>query len=572
MQKQQFFSRKFTKAEWLVLMGYLAGLIMVIQFHEPWFDEAQAWNIARTASIQEILFTIPHYEGHPPLWHLLLAIFAKNGAPYVLTIRILSIVFCTIAIAIFLFCSPFPKYIRCLLPFTFFFFYQFGIISRPYSLFMIAVMLLAANYTNRNAHPWHYIFPMMLLCLSHTMGILFAGGLCIVWTAEILHELKSTQKLGKFWKDKRFWGLLCMLLLAILLFFTLQTAEDCYYIGKTDTAPPLLQRMISSAKKILVLPMECWFTSVLTNSADVQTSAGLWISAAAGSVLWIVLLMLAKANHKFWTFFLPNLFFVVFWAGFYGAPYHVGLESLFHVFFFWILLEQPGGIQIPKLFSLIAENVKSPQLRKTVAWVCHVVMLVPVFFTITSVRNEIKYPYGATYIADFIKENHLENNTQLMTAWGFVTKSAILRDETTYLPNYPDHYMPAPHPEIDIHLPYIMGDAVTTQAFFDHPVFMNFNAECPDDFYMHYQYAEDPQAVYKLWEEKGLPDFIFDYVPLDVVYDEDTLKDVKYLCIQEVELAHPFKLSVGEYTGRIFIRKDLLEQYPQFHPIYDQPK
>ena len=35
--------------------------------HEPWFDEAQAWVIARDNSLKDILFFIPHYEGHPPL-------------------------------------------------------------------------------------------------------------------------------------------------------------------------------------------------------------------------------------------------------------------------------------------------------------------------------------------------------------------------------------------------------------------------------------------------------------------------------------------------------------------------
>jgi len=41
-------------------------------FHEPWFDEVQAWMIARCATIKELLTVIPHYEGHPPLWHMIL--------------------------------------------------------------------------------------------------------------------------------------------------------------------------------------------------------------------------------------------------------------------------------------------------------------------------------------------------------------------------------------------------------------------------------------------------------------------------------------------------------------------
>lgn len=53
-----------------VLLIYCALHLALTVFHEPWYDEAEAWQIARCASIKDILFTIPHYEGHPPLWHL----------------------------------------------------------------------------------------------------------------------------------------------------------------------------------------------------------------------------------------------------------------------------------------------------------------------------------------------------------------------------------------------------------------------------------------------------------------------------------------------------------------------
>ena len=62
-----------------------------IVFHEPWFDEAQSWAIARSGTIKEILFEIPHYEGHPPLWHLILVPFAKLGAPYELSLAAVNI-------------------------------------------------------------------------------------------------------------------------------------------------------------------------------------------------------------------------------------------------------------------------------------------------------------------------------------------------------------------------------------------------------------------------------------------------------------------------------------------------
>src|SRR4051812_40575150 len=62
------------------LAAWCALVAWVLPLHEPWFDEAQAWLIARDATLWEILGRMS-YEGSPPLWHLLLAPLAKAGAP-----------------------------------------------------------------------------------------------------------------------------------------------------------------------------------------------------------------------------------------------------------------------------------------------------------------------------------------------------------------------------------------------------------------------------------------------------------------------------------------------------------
>ena len=71
--------------ECIALVFYCVGHMLMFLVHEPWFDEALAWLIARDSSIYEILFVTPHYEGHPSLWHLILVPFAKLGAPYELS-------------------------------------------------------------------------------------------------------------------------------------------------------------------------------------------------------------------------------------------------------------------------------------------------------------------------------------------------------------------------------------------------------------------------------------------------------------------------------------------------------
>lgn len=143
-------------------------------------------------------FEIPHYEGHPPLWDLILLPFAKLGAPYELSLAIVNIFFMTLAVAVLLFKSPFPKLIRCLLPFNFFLFYQYGVISRPYCIFVLAIFLAAVCYKNRNENPVKYLLCLALMCAVHSYGIMIAGGLCIVWLIEIFIEYKKAENLQAY--------------------------------------------------------------------------------------------------------------------------------------------------------------------------------------------------------------------------------------------------------------------------------------------------------------------------------------------------------------------------------------
>ena len=59
---------------------YLALTFIGAARHEIWYDEAQAWNIAKYNDISGII-DFMKYEGHPPLWHFVLYPFAKAGLP-----------------------------------------------------------------------------------------------------------------------------------------------------------------------------------------------------------------------------------------------------------------------------------------------------------------------------------------------------------------------------------------------------------------------------------------------------------------------------------------------------------
>ncbi len=189
--------------ELIVITLYVIGHVLMSLVHEPWFDEALAWLISRDSSIYDIMFEATHYEGHPALWHLVLAPFAKSGAPYELSLSFVSLLFSGTAVALFVWKAPFKRIFRITIPFTYFIFYQYSVVSRPYCMMMLAFVLMAITYKSRNEHPGRFVCSMLFLCATSAYGIVIAGGVTIAWLIEMF--IGDTGEFGQEGENGRNW-------------------------------------------------------------------------------------------------------------------------------------------------------------------------------------------------------------------------------------------------------------------------------------------------------------------------------------------------------------------------------
>ena len=568
------FSKKKGFAEYFALLLYITGLAVIGYFHEHWFDEAQAWQIARSASVREILTVVPHYEGHPPLWHLVLVPFAKLGAPYHFSLCFVNILFCSAAAALLLFRSPFPKAVRCTLPFTYFFFYQYGVICRPYSMMTLAFMLIAMTYSSRDRKPWRYVLSLCFLCMTTTICIIIAGGLCIVWTGEILAELKNSRRLNSFWKDKRFLPLLTILILAIAILLITRTADDCYYAGieyRSDIKAILSNW--SNHLTMLYMPAESWIgtlTNYSRNSGD--DIIGIILSSVCGAAIWAFLIAVTRKNKKLLTFLVPYLMYAIFLSYFYLSVHHFGIGTMFHVFILWIMAEQPGGIILPQTVINAAGKINSHFVKRTGIAGGIALYMLNVLFSAVSSFNDIRYQYFPIAAVDYIKEHHLEDK-KIMISWDYEygeINDSVNHDSANENSGWFIHLaIPSNHPPVSKNRTLLSGLASTYLPYFDSNIFMNFNVRFPDDLYMHYAYKEDVQKEFSLWREQGLPEFIIDYCPIDEVYDEKTLNGVRYAVIAEFPYHMNFKLNTTDQMVYMYIREDIVDDYPDIDILYD---
>jgi hypothetical protein len=129
------------------LLAVLAVAVGLTAFglarHAMWFDELQAWNLARASrSVPDLLHHL-RYEGHPPAWYLLLYGLTRiTGDPRAMQGAELVIVAATYAVV--LFASPFSKPVRFALLAGYTISFEYGVISRGYGLGVLSLVVTLA--------------------------------------------------------------------------------------------------------------------------------------------------------------------------------------------------------------------------------------------------------------------------------------------------------------------------------------------------------------------------------------------------------------------------------------------
>jgi hypothetical protein len=163
----------------LLCVPYLLLLTWMHVHHEMWRDEIHPWTLARLANGFGDLVTGDRvYEGHPPLWFWYLHVwtwFVKSAVG----IQIATIAAATGAAALLVRYAPFPRYLKVLLLFSYYFAYEYTVLARNYVLGWLLSCAFCALYHPLRARPFALALCLALLSLTSfyglAMGIFFLG-------------------------------------------------------------------------------------------------------------------------------------------------------------------------------------------------------------------------------------------------------------------------------------------------------------------------------------------------------------------------------------------------------------
>ena len=565
--------------ELIAIVAFIGlGIIMFI-YHEPWYDEIQSWMLAKDASIKELLFNAPHYEGHPALWSLLLAVFAKTGVNMDYGLRIWNMLFTTIAAGLIIFKAPFKRIFRCLIPFTYFLFYQYTVICRPYSIMFLAFVLLAFFYKSRNEHPVRYVASLLLLCLSSAYGMLFACMFSVVWTVEILVELKNKKAFNTVFKDSRFYSLLCLLVLAVAELVSIFPASNAFaQIRETNTSA--IKCLIYT---FFVLPADALLSDVSLLGRLQQTPDVIKADYATGLCIFMSLFIIASAimiAHVFKKkaiLILPYTAFALYAALGYFYNHHIGIVSLFALFFIWICLDdKPETLGKIKLLDKLEEQMPGFG-KKYMYFLGGIMVVVPLFWTVMACYNDYNSDsWYAKRLALFIDTYDLYDYS-IASSWTYEYTGAGVEERLNDI-QYNDDGTMEVSTEIrqlykeDYHNYVNMVNFVDVLAYdpMGRNYIYNFNNGDPNKRYVDHNTPSEEEANAYLHElgEKGYPDFIMGSPEILGLMDLD-VSNVSYIPVYSMRCYRINKYNAIYANEYVYARSDIFASRTDW-PIFQQ--
>ncbi len=542
--KQEFIIEK------CFLLVFCVAYITFTIVHEPWFDESQSWQIARCATLQEILFEIPHYEGHPQLWHLLLVPLAKMGIPFEIGLKTIGFIITTTVTYIILFKSPFPRFVRLLLPFNYFLFYQYGIIVRPYMLLILMLLVLAIMFPSKDVKPFRFSCVLCLLCCIHAYGMAIAAGIAIGYVIDIWLEKRTERFIKEIFSDVRMRCMLMLLIAAILIILCIVPYADIDNPGIESTTPIWIRLSFS----IIALPSESLVVTSQWLSDDralLQTTSAPMISLIAsfaiGIIIWmIVYLLSSKRSFKY--FYLPYCAYAILGGSLYMAAHHVGVSLGILVFWMWTNINDENRLE---RWQMLCSRLKATQrdvaLAKTLLYVFFLsALFIPIWWTISSCWKDFNDEYDSSrYLAAMFKRTGLDQGV-VFNAWisGSEGEGASEGEGDSIGAEQKTNTC-------------MFGDVSTLQAYYDKKIIANV-----DKGYLEYRVAseEENQLNRIRWRSYGIPDVLIGDVDLEWVFGDDVSID-EYGLVFLAKSNHIWKGIDNRATVPVYLRKSLFDEY-----------
>jgi hypothetical protein len=389
----------------VTLLLYCAVVITGAVTHEQLWDEAQAWLIARDVPLVSLFTHELRYEGHPPLWYLILAIPAKLGLPY-WWMKVIGAVAGALTAFLLLYAFPqVPLSIRVLSPFAFFIAYRYSVVARSYILLFPLLLLIAWMYRRRSERPGTFAMLLILLSMVSVHGFAIACALAALFAFEVWRGRVPAPPRRAF----RIGAGAFMLSSALLVLMLWPPADNPSYIHHHSMLSPARHSQVVTT----VIPALFWTDLENDEPLVALTKVGL---ALLGLTLLVAWILRSGAGAPF----AISLLGVYAISLRYFSNWHEGVFFLVILFGAVLAFEQP---QAPRWLRVAGQLVLVLLLLRHAQW------------TFQSLAYEIHgQSTGSARAAEYIRANGLDQGVL------YGTGGAVVEIQPYFASNIFDNY------------------------------------------------------------------------------------------------------------------------------------
>ena len=376
-----------------------------ISHHELWGDELHSWNIAKASNSLFELISNTKYEGHPPLWYFILwTITLFTHDPTAMQVVHLFIA-CLLVFSI-LFYSPFPLFIRFLLPFGYFFIFEYSIISRNYSIgILLAFIICIIIHKQFKGKLLLYYFLLFLLANTHLLSLLLAASLHLYFLLLNNERTKSKKVIPHLLV-----GIIILLPAAYFIFPPSGSAlSPAFWTGKWNIGH--ISAIIQSPlRAFMPIPdwaeYNFWDTHFMISKGHIF-SLPMWVVSLFSVGFIFLCILLLRSNKKCLAFFLFNLSLVSM------ISIIIPFTNSRHIGFIFISL-------LVALWLYLYNNpVSKPQIR-----ILLTLLLFQLIGGAVAVSKDIKYVFSNSYqVKELLKK--IPNEKPVTDYWCLNTLSAF---------------------------------------------------------------------------------------------------------------------------------------------------
>lgn len=164
--------KKITTSIFFSLLFLLFGLTGICH-HELWQDEAHHFLLGRDSiSISDLLYNA-RYDGHPLLWNILIFLITRISQE-VIYMQLLHVGITLLAAFLFLNYAPFGLKTNLLFIFSYFFFYEYYIISRNYGISLCLIIISCILLTRKNINYPATAIVLAILANTHLFSTIIS--------------------------------------------------------------------------------------------------------------------------------------------------------------------------------------------------------------------------------------------------------------------------------------------------------------------------------------------------------------------------------------------------------------